>query len=233
MSTSETRAIALVRRIAARESWQDHYGKRWEDEAAEIVAALDATRSGENQADLSEARAREVLATVIRALGDSAQSADGILQGRDHAVWASVALRAMLALAIETRAQPSSEGTGNLPPRPINMQDVRLVAGEGKLKPEHVLAACNAEILRRWRHAPAQPSSDAQVKALTLAAAVLDAQAGDGMGTDVNGETVWIDMLCVMLTEAFGLNEDIPLSAAVRQALSTSDSSGPAGEEER
>ena len=35
-------AIALVRRIAARESWQDHYGKRWEDEAAEIVAKLDA-----------------------------------------------------------------------------------------------------------------------------------------------------------------------------------------------
>ena len=34
------RAMALVLRIAARESWQAHYGKRWEDEAAEIVNAL-------------------------------------------------------------------------------------------------------------------------------------------------------------------------------------------------
>ena len=35
-------AIALVRRIAARESWRGLIGKRWEDEAAEIVAKLDA-----------------------------------------------------------------------------------------------------------------------------------------------------------------------------------------------
>ena len=33
-------AIALTRRIAAREPWQAHYGKTWEEEAAEIVAAL-------------------------------------------------------------------------------------------------------------------------------------------------------------------------------------------------
>jgi hypothetical protein len=37
------RAIALVRRIAAKKSWQSHYA--WEREAAEIVAALSASPS--------------------------------------------------------------------------------------------------------------------------------------------------------------------------------------------
>ena len=58
-------AIALVRRIAARESWQAHYGKRWEDEAAEIVAKLDARSTDVpagmvlvREAELNELRGR-------------------------------------------------------------------------------------------------------------------------------------------------------------------------------
>jgi hypothetical protein len=35
--------------------------------------------------------------------------------------------------------------------RPITMQDVRLAAGEGPLRPEDVLAGCNAELQRRAR----------------------------------------------------------------------------------
>jgi hypothetical protein len=39
-AVDESRAFALVRRIAAREPWQAHYGRTWEDEAADIVAGL-------------------------------------------------------------------------------------------------------------------------------------------------------------------------------------------------
>ncbi len=59
----------------------------------------------------------------------------------------------------------------------------------------------------------------AQRKAIIRIAEVLDAQAGDGMGTEINGEIVWLDMLCVSLAEDFGLDPDVPLGLAVRAHL--------------
>lgn len=68
-----------------------------------------------------------------------------------------------------------------------------------------------------------------QTSLLILVADILDVQAGDGLGTantHVDGQTVWIDELCLRLSEAFGLDEDMPLGEAVRARLNSLEGEG-------
>lgn len=66
----------------------------------------------------------------------------------------------------------------------------------------------------------------AEVDLIVLVASVLDAQAGDGLGTTVNGQTVWIDDLVLQLAEAFGIEWDADFGEAVRDHILREKSGG-------
>lgn len=72
------RALSLVRRIAAREPWQVHYGHSWEDEAAEIVA-LSQPSPGDGERGAIVAWLRERAASCRQAASDIGDDDDEAL----------------------------------------------------------------------------------------------------------------------------------------------------------
>lgn len=59
----------------------------------------------------------------------------------------------------------------------------------------------------------------AQIDAITNVARFLDAMAGEGIGQEIDGETLWADDLVLALANAFGIEWDGDFGLSVRDHI--------------